>query len=264
MSASSLKSAFVGIDVAFAKRKRLPIVVCVQETEGLVPLPLKLWGHKSPKGSGNVATLDQNILQQFGSKTLDYLHNIEKEYGLRIRRIAIDSPRASREEEQPRRACELALDGERISCFTTPSAEEFKAIAEKVRIHLARGGSESRLPHANQLWMLAGFALFESLSSHYECIEVYPHATVRTLGIDIAHKSNKKGLMAQVEGISALTGWPKTPKDLGNVCFGSGHDKLDAYLSAWVASLESDQREALGVPPHDVIWIPKRAVERRA
>ena len=38
---------------------------------------------------------------------------------------------------------------------------------------------------------------------------------------------------------------------------GKRHARLDAYLAAWVAALPEDQREALGLPPNDAIWIPR-------
>ena len=56
---ASGRRAFIGIDVAFAKAKRLLIVICVQEDGRLVPLPLadkKL--PPPPQGRGNAATLD--------------------------------------------------------------------------------------------------------------------------------------------------------------------------------------------------------------
>ena len=39
--------------------------------------------------------------------------------------------------------------------------------------------------------------------------------------------------------------------------YGSPHDRLEAYLSAWVASLERGHREPLGCEPNDVIWVPR-------
>ena len=40
--------------------------------------------------------------------------------------------------------------------------------------------------------------------------------------------------------------------------YGSAHDKLDAFMAAWVASLPEDDVVPCGDPPNDVIWIPKR------
>lgn len=56
------------------------------------------------------------------------------------------------------------------------------------------------------------------------------------------------------------TGWPAQRDGepvLKEIGYGSLDDKLDAYLSAWVASLPADEREACGEAPDDVIWIPR-------
>lgn len=40
------------------------------------------------------------------------------------------------------------------------------------------------------------------------------------------------------------------------IAFGPAHDRLDAYLSAWVTALDEDDRVAFGDAPDDVIWVP--------
>jgi hypothetical protein len=156
----------------------------------------------------------------------------------------------------------LALDQEGISCFTTPSAEEFLRIRQKALAHLATGGEESHLPHANQLWMLVGFEIFRHLRDRWECLEVFPQATVKLLGAAGLHKSKKGGVLAQLARASSYTGWPQAPTltALEEVAHGSSHDRLDAYLAAWVASLSLESRLPLGSPPDDVIWVPRIAV----
>jgi len=37
---------------------------------------------------------------------------------------------------------------------------------------------------------------------------------------------------------------------------GAGKRRVDAYLAAWVASLDESDRDAIGSTPDDVIWIP--------
>lgn len=248
--------AFVGIDVAFAKRKLLPLAVCTVSDGHLIPLPLRSWRRKPPRGSGNVATLDAVTLENFAVATRDYLLALEVEYGVTIQRIAIDAPSNPCLATQSRRSCEQALDAQGISCFSTPSRADFDDIRIKVQEHLRSGGKQSHLPHANQLWMLVGFALFRILSEHFPCLEVYPQAIVRSLGVSRQHKSKQAGLQAQMEGIAAITGWPNSAIDLFGIGFGSRHDKLDAYLSAWIASLPSHERYALGEVPNDAIWVP--------
>jgi hypothetical protein len=152
------------------------------------------------------------------------------------------------------------MDATGISCFTTPSSKEFGHIFEKVRRHLADGGVESRLPHANQLWMYVGFQLFERLSAIAPCIEVFPQAIVRAIGAGEVHKSKAGAVESQLRQAAKYTGWPSENNEgvlFGEIGFGSAHDRLDAYLSAWVAALPESKRVAMGMPPDDVIWVPK-------
>jgi hypothetical protein len=56
------------------------------------------------------------------------------------------------------------------------------------------------------------------------------------------------------------TGWPDGSPDeclLAQTSWGTPHDQLDAYLSAWVATLDESDRVAYGNPPDDAIWIPR-------
>jgi hypothetical protein len=156
----------------------------------------------------------------------------------------------------------------RISVFATPSGEEFEVIKERARNHLDSDGALARVPHSNQLWMLAGFALFDALRSKYECIEVYPQATAWALDVNTTHKSKKAGLHAQMHAGAARTEWPTGHPDepsLAGIGYGSEHDKLDAYLSAWIASLPEDEREPCGEPEaDDVIWIPRVEGQQRS
>ena len=147
-----------------------------------------------------------------------------------------------------------------ISCFATPSRSQFERIKGKVRAHLAAGGAVNRLPHANQLWMLVGFALFRELAALAECIEVFPQATARAIGAGQIHKFKAGGVAAQLAAAAKHTGWPssRSPEpSFDDVCAGPAHDRLDAYLSAWVASLNEAERVAFGDPPDDVIWVPR-------
>jgi hypothetical protein len=139
----------------------------------------------------------------------------------------------------------------------------FHAVVAAGRRHLAGGGLATRLPHANKIWMLAGFALFERLKDVAECLETYPQAIIRTMGGGAVHKSHDAGVVAQLELIRQHTGWPLDAaaglEALRCIGSGSSHDKLDAYMCAWIASLNDQQRVALGAPPDDAIWVPKDA-----
>ena len=254
-----VQDGFVGIDVAFAKKKKLPVVLCTVDAGRLVPVPLRRLKHVPPSGLGNAKACDPDATRQFARDCRRYLQDVCTELGIRIRRIAIDAPRLPRADDQQRRLCEVALDRAGISCFTTPHVTGFQAIREKVAAHLRAGGAESRLPHANQLWMQPGFMLFEELEEIAECIEVYPQAIVRVIGSGELHKSRRGSALSQLKVASRFTGWPineaeqNSLKDIG---WAPTHDLVDAYLSAWVASLDECDRRALGHPPHDVIWVP--------
>ena len=162
--------AFAGIDVAFAKRKRLPVCLCVWNDQRLIPLPLVAGDvPEPPRGHGNVASIDPSTVTSFADETAVYLRLLEKHFGVSIRRIAIDAPSDPRPDCLRRRLAETAMDKQHISCFATPSVSEFEVIRVKVRDYLTAGGWASRLPHANQLWMLVGFALFRRLRVEWEC-----------------------------------------------------------------------------------------------
>lgn len=254
------RAAYVGIDLAFAKMKSLPVCIVTREGTAVRPVALRAPGLPTPpRGSGNAAALDATIVAAFAESTADYLRAVAGALDLDLRRIAIDAPRAPRGAGQPRRAAEMAMDAARISCFTTPSAEQFESIRARGRAHLAAGGAQSRMPAANQLWMLVGFALFERLGREWECLEVFPQAIARALGAGGVHKSAAGGWALQLAALSTHTGWPVAEESdaFANIAFGPAHDRLDAYMSAWVAALEEHERVAHGQPPEDVIWVPR-------
>jgi hypothetical protein len=252
--------AFAGIDVAFAKKKFLPISICVWRDGKLEPLALR--SQKAiapPRGHGNAKALDDKIVRAFAESTAQYLRSVEKVFGVAIQRIAIDAPSDPKTDGSPRRDAEKGLDRQGISCISTPDARQFKDIRAKASAHLMEGGEESRLPHANQLWMLVGFELFRRLRQEWECLEVFPQAIAAALKSARVHKSKPEGLLCQLSSVSHYTGWPNTASKscLVEIGYGSLHDKLDAYLAAWVASLPINRREPIGAPPNDVIWVPR-------
>lgn len=251
-----MESAYVGIDVACAKRKALPISVCVNRNGRLTPLPLREGALRPPRGAGNVLA---GWRRDLTAQTEGYLREVEKVFSVRVERVTLDAPSAPCQADIPRRYAEQALDNQRISCFTTPSREQFEAIEEKARAHLEAGGQENRLPHANQIWMLVGFALFERLGHTWPCLEVYPQATVALLGAGALHKSSRTGLSDQTRAVGQRLGWNETEfeRALKLSGFGAPHDQFDAYLAAWVASLDEGDREPLGTPPADAIWVPR-------
>jgi hypothetical protein len=252
--------AYAGIDIAFAKKKLLPVSVCVWRNGILEPLPLRsTTAPLPPQGSGNAKILDDTTVKEFAESAARYFREVELAFGVTIRRIAIDAPSYPKTNGTGRREAEKGLDRKKISCITTPDSNQFIEIRTKAQAHLANGGEESRLPHANQLWMLVGFELFRRLRQDWECLEVFPQAIAATLGANGIHKTKGDGLLMQLSAAARSTGWPKTPvkQYLDRIGYGKCHDNLDAYLSAWVASLEPEDREPIGNPPNDVIWVPR-------
>lgn len=242
--------AFCGIDVACAKGKRLPVAVGVREGARIRTLPLRKAGPLPPRGMGNRLAVDLDICAAFAEQTADYLSVVEHQFAVRIVEVAIDAPRLA--STGPRRSAEVATDHLGISCIATPSADRFGAIREKVAAHLAAGGSEARLPHANQLWMLVGFALFRRLARSYPCIEVFPNAIVHVIAPSCAHKTTAVGFARQLEAFATTAKW--NADSLSESAHGSRHDRLDAVMSAWIASLPESERAAHGDGLLDTIW----------
>ncbi|MBJ6727172.1 DUF429 domain-containing protein [Geomesophilobacter sediminis] len=258
--------AYAGIDIAFAKKKLLPVSVCAWRDGVLEPLPLRsATAPLPPQGSGNAKILDDAIVKEFAELTVRYLRDVERTFGVTIRRIAIDAPSDPKVNGATRREAEKGLDRKKISCISTPNANQFGKIRDKAKAHLANGGEESRLPHANQLWMLVGFDLFRRLRQEWECLEVFPQAIAVTLGANGVHKTKEEGLLSQLSAAARFTGWPTIPdpRCLNQIGYGRHHDNLDAYLAAWVASLDVKDREPIGIPPNDVIWVPRVPVEQQ-
>jgi len=250
--------SYTGIDVAFAKGKHLPIVV-VRVIDGVIePLPLRRAIATPPRGHGNAHALDAAVRERFAEETAAYLREVEDEFGVQIERIAIDAPSDPKRSGSARRACEREMDRLKISCITTPDAEQFATICARAEEHLAAGGMQSNIPAANQIWMLVGFALFQRLRREWECLEVFPQAIAAALGASAIHKRTAEGQRAQLAAAANCTRWPSPPSlaALDGIAYGARHDRLDAYLSAWMASLSKSERRPLGEPPNDVIWLP--------
>jgi uncharacterized protein DUF429 len=252
--------ACAGIDVAVAKSKRLPVCVCVRQDGALQPLALR---HSAlplaPQLPGNIAVVEPEVRQQLAEATANYLREIQHHFSFEITRIAIDAPSAPRPMGVSVRKAEEALGRAGIRYIHTPDVETFARIPHDVTAHLDKPGARRGLPHANRIWMLFGFELFKVLSAEWPCIEVYPQATVRCLAGCELHKKKAGAVLEQLKAAAAHTGWPSPPSlaALRTIAYCSLDDCLDAYLSAWVASLPEGAREALGEAPDDVIWRPR-------
>ncbi len=267
-------NAYVGIDVAVADGKRLPVCVSCWRDDRLVPLPLKTPGEGSGPGAwmppempGNERIVDAAVRADLAREVVEYLRAVEEGWGVRIERIGIDAPRQPRPAGMEVRACEAALSERKISYIKTPDQAVFDRIAGDVAAYRRHPTTRKGLPHANQIWMLFGFELFRGLSAEgWECLEVYPQATVRSIGAGDRHKRKPGAVLAQLSAVAGHTRWPDPASldALRGIAFGGLDDCLDAYLAAWVAALDEADREPLGVPPDDAIWIPRvRAREVR-
>ncbi len=71
-----MANAFVGIDVAFAKTKRLPVVVGIINDGRLEPLPLRTASARPPRGSGNAPTLEPQVVKIFAEETATPLRGV--------------------------------------------------------------------------------------------------------------------------------------------------------------------------------------------
>jgi predicted nuclease with RNAse H fold len=253
-------SVYVGIDVACALGKRLPICVV---SAGRPLMPLMIPEHLAtllPRGLGNKEIAAAAPFQDAARDVVGAIKRIVIEMGWRIERIAVDAPAAP--PAMSSRASENDLAHLRLSSFRTPPASAWAGIREKCAYHLGSGGSPATLPHANKIWMLYGFELFARLRGDLgvEVIEVYPFAIVRALLPTCDHKTSEKVYRDQLVAVAAGTGWePQKLEDrLKETVSGSRHDRLDAFMAAWVASLPPDGRRSFGdaQQPDDAIWVP--------
>jgi hypothetical protein len=257
---------YVGIDVACARGKRLPICV-VSGGHPLIPLMIpKHLAELIPRGVGNREITAAAPFQETACGVANAVDRIAIDMGWQIMRIALDAPAAAHEAGVRTSENELGRLG--LSSFRTPPAPAWAGIRGKCANHLHDGGSAAKLPYANKIWMLFGFELFTCLKRSFsaEIIEVYPFAIVRALLPACKHKSTEEGYQKQLIAVSASTGWQprKLEARLKATVPGSRHDRLDAFMAAWAASLPAERRRAIGNDqrPNDAIWVPcKLAVE---
>ena len=253
---------FVGIDVAIAYRKALPVSILEQGSRGVRVIPGKKLLSRPPLGPGNKRALSDEVRKDYAASVRQWLCEAEEVLNGRIVRIAIDAPRDFANEAAgrcARRAAERELDRLGISVFTTPTRSRFSHIVALAHAHIDAGKAVAKLPHANQIWMLIGFELFRELEQTYDCREVYPQAIIRKLGLGKAYKTSRHGHVEQLSAVGSRLGIESSELSLAlpQSGYGARHDKLDALMSAWVASLPDEQCEHYGTLPDDVIWVPK-------
>jgi hypothetical protein len=256
----------VGIDVAFAKRKLLPIVVAHDVDGRVVPLPRGDLPRRPPVGGGNrVLAVDAPIggvgpAVRFAHETAYFLADAAEALGLAIARIAIDAPRT---ESPPAalRASEQAMADAGLSFIRTPP--DLDRIRGAARAAVAAGRADNRLAEANRLWMIVGVELFQVLGERFghEClIEVYPYAAFERLGVT-GRKNTAAGVSERLAGLAPYAGWDSIDElrhAILEATWGPMHDKLDAYLCAVLASRAEARDSFQGdePDPFDRIWMP--------
>src|SRR5579872_4939065 len=139
-----MRPAYIGIDVAIAKNKVLPIAICTWNNGRFVPEAVRQLALMPPRGMGNAATLDDTAVKRFVRDARTYIIAACARLALVPTRIGIDAPSALRRPELARRRAEAALDQAGISCFATPSEAEFSSILGKVTRHLEGGGRDRK------------------------------------------------------------------------------------------------------------------------
>jgi predicted nuclease with RNAse H fold len=213
-----------------------------------------------PRGVGNREITADAPFQETAFGVVNAIDRIAIDMGWQIKRIALDAPAAA--PEAGARTSENELGRLGLSSFRTPPVPAWAGIREKCTKHLRDGGNAAKLPYANKIWMLFGFELFTCLKRAFEAevIEVYPFAIVRALLPACEHKSTEEGYRDQLIAVSARAGWKpqKLEAKLKATVPGSRHDRLDAFMAAWVASLPQGRRRVFGnaQQPDDAIWVP--------
>ena len=225
-------SVYVGIDVACAVGKRLPI--CVVSTScPLMPLTIpKHLAGLIPRGVGNKEITAAAPFQEVALGVVSAIKRIAGEMVWHVERIAVDAPAAP--PATGSRASENELGRRGLSSFRTPPEFAWEGIREKCANHLRVGSSLELFPMSTEFWMLFGFKLFACLKSGLsaEVIEVYPFAIVHALLPTCEHKSTQRGYRDQLDVVAARTGWEP--------------QNLEARLKATVPGRRHDRRRIHG------------------
>lgn len=257
----------VGIDVTFAKRKSLPLVVARDADGRVTPIERGAFPRKPPIGQGNrvlamgPAQGAADPVTVFADATADLLDETAALLGEPIIRIAIDAPRGPAPAGRLRASEQAMADAGLSFIQTPPDLERIRATA---RASAEAGAPDSRLREANRLWMIVGVRLFEVLGErfgHDRIIEVYPYAAFERLGGAGIVKGSASGSDERLRALVRYAGWDDVEALRGAVhdaTWGAMHDKVDAYLCAVLAarSQVADSFEGADVDPLDRIWMP--------
>jgi hypothetical protein len=121
------------------------------------------------------------------------------------------------------------------------------------------------MPHANKIWMLYGFELFEALRAiGHEVIEVYPYAIARALLPECPHKRTAEGNRRQLESVAAATNWMPLDLERALVADMSKHERR-AHGNENDPNMPFGFRDRLEVYPGPQARVPLRfLIDRRA
>lgn len=265
-------SLYVGIDLAIAKSKRLPVCFASDTTGSFDVINWKELHRDGrisdlPKGPGNARMFCDTCLEEWAKNICDHLRAVSLVTRQEIAVIAIDAP-AAFPAAQGTRKCEQVLLEKDVPFFRTPCQGKWNEIKERFDEHRIDNRSLSEMPYANMLWMRAGEVLFRQARGIFGCakvIETYPHAILTRLLDGMMKKSSPEGhnsikaalwkhVRAGPAPAERVTAWLK------NQGYGAYHDRLDAMLCAWVAYLYGRGKAAPlgGGDLRDTIWVPKQ------
>lgn len=245
---------FIGIDLSVVKSKR-PSVLFM--SEDLKPISVAGIKHKPPLGIGNAGCLDTNVVSGYVRGIVDYIKQVQDILQLQIGKIAIDSPSMYRSSNVAIRSSEKELMSDGYTLYKTPTKAELSAAVKKLQAEVSKFGSIQSPYYSNLLWIIPGIQLFKELGKTYTCIETFPNAIVKQLDKNIGHKSNTEELYKQIGLFCKYLNIDKEElqRDLQTACVGSLHDRFDAYLCAWAASLPTEKIKIYGAE-NDTIHIP--------
>ena len=189
------------------------------------------------------------------------INRIAEEMGWRIERIAVDAPAAP--PATGSRASEIELGRCGLSSFRTPPTSAWADIIKKCVDHLRGGGTAATLPYANKIWTLAALS---SSNSRRSDLTPKSSRSIRSPLSEHCCQYASTSRRTRDTGISLLQLRPvrdgclpqKLEARLTETVPGSRHDRLDAFMAAWVASLPRAQRRAFGDAERsdDAIWVP--------
>jgi hypothetical protein len=226
-------------------------------------MPLTIPKHLAaaiPRGVGNKEITAAAPFRGAALGVVRAISQILDETGWHVERTAVDAPAAP--PAAGSRASESELGRLGLSSFRTPTVSAWTSIRQMCADHLRSGGSAATLPTPTK----SGCS--SASSSSHPSRAVSRRKSSRCIHSPsfercyhrAQHKTTEQGYRDQLNAVAARTGWEplKLESRLKLAVSGSRHDRLDAFMAAWVASLPPERRRAFGDAqrPDDAIWVP--------